>query len=79
MNLVKMPLLIGRVLMMNKLTAVMKVLNIGWFRLVSGLFPSRPGTVPILELKSPIARREKPWDLRVIASLERRVNRSSFH
>jgi hypothetical protein len=79
MNLVKSPLAIGRVLTINKLTSVIRFMNMGWFLFMSGVFPSSPVILPTLELKSPIARTMNPCFLSCIASFVIRWKRSSFH
>ena len=79
MNLVKIPLQVGKVFKMKRLTSVMKHLNIGSFLFLSGLFSSNPGMTPILELKSPIAMTMNPWLRSLMASCVRRKKRSWFH
>ena len=48
-------------------------------KLVSGVLFSRPGTIPILELKSPRERTVNPSLLSLIVSVVTRWKRSLFH
>ena len=64
---------------MTRLTSAMKFRNMGVLRLVSGVFHSKPGSLPHLELKSPIARTIYPMFLNKMASEVTRENRSGFH